>query len=157
MTAPIDYAAVLADLEAKRGQIDAAIAVIRALIGTGATNGAGEIGSSGDSGAEAGTPLPLAASRAQPATNGIASDAFFKLSTSAAIKKYLSMVKRPQTAKAIADALHAGGQIHAADQKTAYTNVATALRRGLDKDFVQTRNKDWGLAEWYGNKPKGDE
>ena len=32
MTAPIDYNAVLADLLAKRGQIDAAIAVIRGFI-----------------------------------------------------------------------------------------------------------------------------
>jgi hypothetical protein len=37
MATPIDYSAVLADLEAKRGQIDAAIAVIRALVGSSVT------------------------------------------------------------------------------------------------------------------------
>lgn len=45
MTAPIDYNAVLTDLLAKRGQIDAAIAVIRSLVG--GTNGI-EVPQAGD-------------------------------------------------------------------------------------------------------------
>ena len=152
MTAPIDYAAVLADLEAKRGQIDAAIAVIRSLIGNGggvdmAPQGTGTSASGGIA-----TPSRNAAPLSAPGE--IQTDAFFRLSTSASIKKYLGMMKRPQTAKVIADALRLGGQVHAADEKTAYVNVSTALRR--TSDFVQTRNKEWGLAEWYGAQPKGD-
>lgn len=153
MTAPIDYTAVLADLEAKRGQIDAAIAVIRTLVGEGGAppqeNG------DGDDDAPA-RPSTASAGIPQRTAPGIQSDTFFRLSTSAAVKKFLGMVKRPQTPRAIADALRAGGQVHATDEKTAYTNVYTALRRGQDKDFVQTRTGEWGLVEWYGNKPKGD-
>lgn len=152
MSGPIDYNAVLADLEAKRGQIDAAIAVIRAMLGTGATDGAQANGApSGDESRPA--PTPVAAQIPRPAAS-LQTDTFFRLSTSDAVRKYLGMVKRPQTAKAIADALRNGGQVHAADEKTAYVNVATALRRNAD--FVKTRNKEWGLAEWYSGKAKTD-
>ena len=158
MTAPIDYNAVLADLEAKRAQIDSAIAVIRALIGAGAGSGGGDVQAPADVlAATDGAPFP--ATQLRPSgTPGIASDTFFRLSTADAIKKYLGITKRPQTARAIADALMAGGQVHATDERVAYANVHTALTRGKDKVFAQTRNKDWGLAEWYGsNKPKESE
>ena len=65
------------------------------------------------------------------------------------------MMKRPQTARTITEALHAGGQINSSDVEAAYGSVYSALTR--NKDFVKTRNKEWGLAECYGNKPKGDE
>ncbi len=154
MTAPIDYNAVLADLIAKRGQIDAAIEVIRAMVGADvvAINGDGTIGES--------TPAvaPLAAPAAKPAAarqaTTIESDTFFGLNTADAIRKYLGMMKRPQPVTAIADALNTGGQINSADPKIAYGNVYSALTR--NKDFVKTRTKEWGLADWYGGKPKGD-
>ena len=151
--APIDYNAVLADLEAKRGQMDAAIAVIRALIagGTGADAAPPANGTPADN--DGALPAPPAVVQGRPGKT-IQTDIFFQLSTSDAIRKYLGMVTRPQAAHAIADALRAGGQVHAADEKTAYTNVANALRRS--DDFIQTRTKEWGLAKWYGNKSKGD-
>lgn len=153
MTAPIDYNAVLADLEAKRGQIDAAISVLRALAAAGVTGETMPFGAASAADSEdPGSVSPIVSARTTVATgNGIAIDpnAFFKMSTPAAVKKYLGMVKRPQTPRAIADALQAGGQVHAADPKTAYLNVYSALKRG--DEFVQTRNKEWGLAEWYGS------
>lgn len=152
MTAPIDYTAVLADLEAKRGQIDAAIAVIRTLVGE--SGAAPQEDGNGDEGSQA-KPSPATAS-VPPRNAAIQSDTFFRLSTSAAVKKFLGMVKRPQTPRMIADALRAGGQVHATDEKTAYTNVYTALKRGQDKDFVQTRTGEWGLVEWYSSKPKNE-
>jgi hypothetical protein len=153
MTAPIDYTAVLADLEAKRAQLDAAIQVIRALIGSGAASG-DAVGT--EALAENGTgPSPLRPATGHSAAS-IATDTFFRLSTAQAVRKYLGMVKRPQKTRAIADALQAGGQVHANDPKTAYMNVNVALRRGKDKDFVQTRNGEWGLAEWYSGKSKGE-
>ena len=150
MTAPIDYNAVLADLMAKRTQIDAAIEVIRSLIGSSAIADSGN----GDS-----TSLPtqreLPPSQGTPSSGvPIQSDTFFGLTTAAAVRKYLSLVKRPQTPTAIAEAIHRGGQVHAADLESAFKNVYTALSRS--KDFVKTRNKEWGLAEWYANRPKGD-
>jgi hypothetical protein len=153
MTAPIDYNAVLSDLEAKRAQLDAAIQVIRALIGSGATTG-GESGPAEPINGENGTGG--ASGRPAPGGGSIATDAFFRLSTPAAVKKYLNMMRRPQKPRIIADALQAGGQVHATDSQTAYMNVHTALKRGKDKDFVQTRNGEWGLAEWYSGKSKGE-
>lgn len=161
MTAPIDYNAVLADLEAKRGQIDAAIAVIRTLIGASAT-------ATGEGGSQALTDIPAgdglvtitgprgASATGVPSATGIPSDLFFRLSTAQAVKKFLSMMKRPQKPRAIADALKAGGQVNATDDKQAYGNVATALRRGTDKEFVQTRQGEWGLVEWYGSGGKAN-
>jgi len=98
----------------------------------------------------------IPAAMAQPRSNAaLQSDTFFRLTTSAAMRKYLAMMKRPQTSRAIAEALQAGGQVHAVDEKTSYTNVYTALRRRRDV-FVQTRNGEWGLLEWYNNKPRAD-
>ena len=153
MTAPIDYNAVLADLMAKRSQIDAAIEVIRSLIGSSAVaDGA----SNGDA-PPATSASPTTGPQTSPSSlSGVQlqSDTFFGLTTAAAVRKYLSMVKRPQTPTAIAEAIHRGGQVHAADLDSAFKNVYTALSRS--KDFVKTRNKEWGLAEWYVNRPKGD-
>jgi hypothetical protein len=70
------------------------------------------------------------------------------------MKKYLGMMKRAQSARTIADALHEGGQVHAADRETAYKNVSSALRRNAE--FVQTRTKEWGLDEWYGAGKTGE-
>ena len=152
---PIDYQAVLDDLMAKRQQIDAAIEGIRAM----ASMSGGVIDDQGvevspTSPPPAGSPerSPGAASGA-----GLADDTFFGLSTSAAVKKFLGMVKRPQSPRAIADALQNGGQVHAVNDKVAYTNTYTALKR-LQKagEAVQIKSGDWGLAEWYSNRPKGD-
>ncbi len=153
MTAPIDYNAVLADLLAKREKIDAAIEVIRSMVGlsggeeSGQQNGQGTLQAS-VTGGPAGASGTL--------STAIRNDSFFGLSTPAAVKKYLGMMKRPQSVRAIADALRDGGQVHAADDKTAYTNAYTALTRGKDTLFSQTRNGEWALAEWYSNKPKSD-
>ena len=156
MTGPIDYQAVLADLEAKRGTLDAAIAGIRAIIaGTVVeTSTASENGASAPALTSGMKPQP----HARTDSAGIQSDTFFRLSTAEAIKKFLAMTKRPQTPRAIADALRAGGQVHAANEKSAYGNTYTALMR-LRKsgEVAQTRQGDWGMAEWYTNKPKDAE
>jgi len=149
MTAPIDYTAVLADLEAKRGQIDAAIAVIRSMIGTGAA----EMPATSASLATNDASQPAASSRSSTVLDD--AHAFFRMSTPVAVKKFLGMVKRPQTVRAIASALRDGGQLNAADEKAGYMNVYTALKRGMDTDFFQTKNKEWGLAEWH-NKSKSE-
>jgi hypothetical protein len=154
MTAPIDYNAVLADLLAKRGQIDAAIEVIRAMVGTSPVtdDGTGVEGAVPAVAPSASAPPPKPATR--PTSTTIENDTFFGLNTADAIRKYLTMMKRPQTARVIAEALSTGGQINSADMKIAYGNVYSALTR--NKDFMKTRNKEWGLADWYGGKSKGD-
>jgi len=159
MTPPIDYSAVLADLEAKRGQLDAAIAVIRALISGGiATDEGTPTASSNDS---TGSDAPPARIRVNPAAvsnTTVQNDTFFRLSTPEAIRKYLTMMKRPQKLPDIARALLEGGQVHAVDATTAYNNVYAAIKR-MEKtgEAVKIKTGDWGLAEWYGtNRPKGD-
>jgi len=148
MTGPVDYNAVLADLEAKRVEIESAIRVISGLV-------AGSPAAAPDGNGAADSPARPSTTKQTPAVGGgVQSDTFFGLSTPAAVRKFLSLTKRPQSPRAIADALVEGGQVHAT-KDTAYTNVYTALKRGKN-DFVQTRNKEWGLVEWYGSKPKGD-
>lgn len=137
----IDYEAVLADLEARRTAIEALIAGIRLLLGhspvdagTGLSNGSG--------------------------ARDLRSDTFFGLTTPEAVKKFLAMKGRAQGPRVIASALVQGGQPRATDEKAAYVNVYSALKR-LNKsgEVAQTAAKEWGLAEWCGNrrpKPKND-
>jgi hypothetical protein len=158
MTTPsIDYQAVLADLEAKRDQLDAAIRVVRTML-AGPFAAPSPVNASDtlrDEGASGSTSTTRGNGGQAP---GIQSDTFFGMSTSGAIRKYLSMMKRPQSPRTIADALHAGGQSHALNPKVAYTNTYTALTRMQEAgEAVKIKTGDWGLAEWYNtNRPKGD-
>jgi len=69
-----------------------------------------------------------------------------------ATKRFLAIMKQPQTPKAIVDGLKAGGIISNATHF--YANVFTTLKRlRLSGDVVNTTN-GWGLSEWYPNKPK---
>jgi hypothetical protein len=153
VTAPqIDYQAVLNDLEEKRRQLDAAIAYFRGLVSGAAVSeeGAGSSANSAVGGSSNGAK-PVS----KPGGVTLERDTFFGMSTPSAIKKFLGMTKRPQSPRAIADALHAGGQVQARDAKVAYTNVYSALKRLQDTDFSQIASGEWGLVEWY-RKPKAE-
>lgn len=131
----IDYAKVLADLEAKRDALNAAIDGIKKLLHVNAQML--------PDGTERVTPYEL--------TNGqeIRSDTFFGLALREAIKKYLAMMKKPQGYRTIADALEEGGFQHSS--KKFYNTVNTTLGRlseGDDPEIVKVRGQ-WGLAEWY--------
>jgi hypothetical protein len=154
MTSPVDYQAVLADLEGRRAQLDAAIAAIRTMMGSVPEGGQGEDAYEPD--APAGAPIP--ASRPKPLSGStIQNDTFFGMSTSGAIRKFLAMTKRPQKVVDIARAVLEGGQIHARDAQTAYNNVYASLKRMRKSgEAVRIKTGEWGLAEWYANKPKGD-
>lgn len=157
MTAPIDYSAVLTDLRARRAQLDAAISVIETLLG-GVSSGDESSAQPGSSIASllAPTAVPPSPASSHATSAEVRNDMYFKLSTAGAVRKFLTINKRPASPRVIAQALQDGGQIHAVNEKVAYTNVYSVLKRLKDKDFVQTRTRDWGLAEWYTNKPKGD-
>lgn len=115
----IDYRAVLADLEARRAQLDQAIAAIRLFLGE-----------QGDGGSALFTEVK--------------SDTFFGLSVTDAAKKYLTIVKDPKSTQEIADALKAGGFKSTA--KNFYSNVFTALSR--DDTFCKIKRGQWALSEW---------
>jgi hypothetical protein len=131
----INYDAVLADLEAKKAAIDEAIAGIRRMMGQGQTIPTGGAGK---------TINPKA----------IPSDAFFGMSIPDAVRKYLSIVRKPHTAKQIAEALEAGGITHSSNDFRA--TVSTTMGRMLDKENGLARiGKEYGLLDWYpGRKAK---
>lgn len=137
MSEPIDYTAVLADLEQKRDGLDRAIAAIREIVATGG-------GLSG--GPPNGTPgKPAAAKEMRP-------DAFFNMKAPEAVRTYLGMVKRPQTVREIADALQLGGFITSA--KDLYNNLYTAILRMQGDGIVVKVHGKWGLSDWYPARPK---
>jgi hypothetical protein len=135
----IDYAAMLADLEAKKASIDTIIASVRAAMALGALGGATEGSGLNPS---MGPPLP----------NGgkvdIPSNMFTNMSIPDAAKLYLSMVNRKQTSKEIAAALQEGGMHTTA--KDFLVTVNSGLFRAKAKSGEIVRVQDaWGLAAWY--------
>jgi ribosomal protein S25 len=136
----MDYGAFLADLEAKRAVLDAAISSLRAAMSAGA------IGIS-----EGTSYVNLAATVVNPSIhNGeIPAGAFLRKSIPEAAKLYLSTVRKKQTTKEIADALLEGGlETNAKDFEV---TVGTGLYRVSKKtgEFVRLKDGAWGLAEWY--------
>ena len=145
-TQGVDYSAVLADLEARKAQIDSAISVIKALMTTGLPP------------APAVTPAPATAVPPAPPGNGslpfeIQSDTFFGLSILDASKKFLAMRKRPVSAPEILDALRRGGQLHA-NNETFLNTLGATLSRSDAKNgpLVRVSRGMWGLRDWYANK-----
>ncbi len=131
---PNPYDVVIADLENKRDQINAAIEMLRALGATGAIA----------------LPLPAAPSKAQPSEADIPRDAFFGMTIPEAAKRYLSIVKATKPNSELCSALLRGGF------KTQANNFSEVVRSTLQRhpDFVKV-NGEWGLGDWYGNRGGG--
>jgi hypothetical protein len=124
---PINYAAVLADLEAKRAQLDSAIAAMKVLI-----EQTGSLSATAP-------PVPRIASLAH-----VPPRAFVGLSTSAAVRMLLEMMQRRLSVNEILQGLRAGGL-----KPNKYRNVYAILRqRESDKCDIIKVNTTWGLAEW---------
>ena len=129
---PINYAAVLADLEAKRAQLDSAIAAMKVLME--------------QTGVMAATapPLPRIAGLSQ-----VPPRAFVGLSISAAVRQLLEMMQRRMSVREIMRGLHAGGL-----KPSKYRNVYSILRqREADKADIIKVDRRWGLAEWNPELP----
>ncbi len=143
-TQPIDYIAILADLEAKKAGIDSAIASVRAAMAAGAL---------GVADMTSGSVPPFGGGPGQsvsPAsgTVDIPSNMFSGISIPEAAKVYLSMVNRKQTTKEITEALQEGGMHTTADDFLA--TVQAGLFRASRKFGEIVKLKDgWGLAAWY--------
>ncbi len=136
---PNKYAAMLADLESERAKIDAAIAAIRPLAGV---EGAESV-------ASATGATQLSAQRKPELPTKIEFDTFFSLNIPEAIKKFLAMMKRPQTVSAITEALRTGGlSTTAEDLMGTITATLTRMRRTTG-EVVPVRRGEWGLKEWY--------
>jgi hypothetical protein len=124
------YDAVIADLEAKRAEIDSMLESVKRF--------------------RDGFMLGFAAGSSVITADltGIPSDAFFGMTIADAAMKFLAgwAGKKPQSTNAIIDALERGGQ-----KRKAYPTVHSILnRRSKKQGDVVNVNGDWGLAEWYG-------
>jgi hypothetical protein len=133
MPDPINYAAVLADLEAKRAQLDSAIASIRAIMGP--------------AGALVRASVPRIANLSQ-----VPPDAFAGLSISAASQRLLEMIQRKLTTREIMQGLRAGGL-----KPSNYHNTYAILRqREAYKNDISNQGGFWGLSEWNPERPPRD-
>lgn len=125
----INYNAVLADLEAKKAELEAAIATITNLVA----------GSGNSDGGSGGVISP----------ENIPVGAFLRLSIADATKKFLDMVKTKQTVPQIIKALESGGL-----PPVKYTTLYTVLRRRESQiGDVLRLGDEWALTEWYPNNP----
>lgn len=140
MNETIDYEKLLAELLEERANLDRMINWVRLRLGR---TDAEPIAATGEPST---TP---AAIRRFPRLPTLATDAFFRMSVSEAIKAYLAFAKKPQTAREITDALIAGGLTFKA--KNLYQTVFPTLSRMAKEtgEIAKLKDNTWGLAEWY--------
>jgi len=132
-----DYAAMLADAEAKKAALEALIAGLRAALAAGAL----------------GVSVPDLPSVAPTTVGGPPAEsltlprgAFLGKTVREAIKLYLSAIRQKKSNKEIAQALRDGGMESAGN----FDNTVTHGLFRLKKDGVILRFDDgWGLADWY--------
>ena len=142
---PLDYATILADLEAKRAAIDATISAIRAAMGIGAVNITDVTGVAASI---------QGAAQTSPSITGadIPDGAFFRKSVPEATAHLLAMLKKKQTTQEVSDALLRGGMESTSND---FLSVVTAglnrARKTPNSPIVKLGNY-WGLKDWY---PKG--
>jgi hypothetical protein len=122
---PINYDAVLADIEVRIKKLQDTAEGIRAIIAMGGGSPSGPSGK-------------------------IAHNAFLKMSIPEATKKYLTMAEQKKDTQAIIDALEQGGL-----PRSEYQTVYAVLRRREKQvgDIINMQG-DWALAEWYPNYKK---
>jgi hypothetical protein len=134
---PNPYDAVIADLEARRTELDSAIDLIKRMKDSVSSWGGLTI----PIGTGTLTETPFSGS------DNIPSDAFFGLTIADAAVKYLDKWanRKPQSTNAIVEALERGGQ-----KRSKYTTVYGILSRRAKKegDVVNVKG-DWGLKSWY--------
>lgn len=118
---PINYKAVLADLEEKKKQIESAIAGIKVIAAQGGS-------------------YPSAAGVLGPGV-------FLGMSIPDATKRLLEITRQKHSTQAIVDALEAGG-LPKSKYTTVYTILQRRERQVGD---VINMQGDWALASWYPN------
>jgi hypothetical protein len=138
MATEIDYAAVLADLEAKRAAIDAAITGVRQMMNLSTEQ----------------VVAPVNGSERRESTE-VRFDSFFRMPMPRAIVKFLEMAKTPQSVGDITKALLDGGF------KTTSKNFMPTVGSNLSRmkatgELVNVEGK-WGLASWYPAARKADQ
>ena len=132
----MDYQTMLADMEAKKAVLEQAIASLKAAIAAGALGRSGEVPMGSFSvGSPSMEPVELPVG------------AFLNKSLPAAIKLYLSAVKKKQTTQQITTALKEGGVESIASNFE--TVVVGALHRlKMAKEVLRFKD-GWGFADYY--------
>lgn len=123
---PVNYEAVLADIDARIAKLQITREGILELMATSGTT-------------PSGSP-----------SGKIAHDAFLQMSIPDATKKYLNTVRQKKDTQSIIDALEQGGL-----PRSAYNTVYAVLRRREKQvgDIINMKG-DWALAEWFPNYKK---
>lgn len=131
------YEVVLADLRAKKAQIEQAISAIEALRG----------GSSLQTSASA-SPGPIIS----PGDDVDSPGAFLGMSIADAAKKLLAAKRRPMRNPDIAAAFKRGGMVM--NSKDVVNTIGSVLTRRANEvgDLVKVERGTWGLKEWYPNR-----
>ena len=133
-TEPINYEAVIADLEAKKAHLETMIAGLRAVSGLG----------------NLGVPPSGGPGGMTPTSGKIAPDAFFGKSIPEAAVIHLGNVRKKLSTQELIDAMEAVGL-----PKSKYNTVYAILRRRESQvgDIVNMQG-EWGLASWFPNHVK---
>lgn len=143
---PLDYAAILADLEAKRAALEATIASLRSAISLGALGQVGDLAPLG-SGQGQGPTLLLGMSGI--GVGEVPAGAFHGKSIPEAAKLYLEIVKRKQTSKEIGEALRKGGMESTSKNFQQMVHSVLDRARKANTGIVKLDRSHWGLAGWY--------
>ncbi len=135
----MDYGAILADLEAKKVALESLIASVRMA----AASGIVSVGDFVSATSGAGTSTPSISSTAE-----IPNGAFHGKSIPEAAKAYLSMIKKKQTTREIAEALRRGGMETTSSKFEQIVHAVLDRSKKASGEFVRVGNA-WALATWY--------
>ena len=140
----IDYRVVLADLEAKRAALDAAItsfkAAMPALLGGHLAVRVADM---------AGNMVDASPLVAIGGVQEVPAGAFFKKGIVEASKLYLDLVKKKQTTKEIVAALKQGGMESTAKDFEGMVGIVLQRASKNPKSGIMKLQDTWGLAQWY--------
>jgi DNA-directed RNA polymerase delta subunit len=138
INAQIDYDSVLAELYAKRDEIEVSINTILFLKGSGSATSPEKAGGSGmPRGARAGV---------------IPSNAFFGMSLVDAAKKYIELSQAKRTLQQIVKGLEEGGM---PPQKINTVYAALRRRESTVGDIMKV-GEEWGLKDWFAGISVGE-
>ena len=159
MTTPTASHASLTALTAKRDELSKAIEAIEALLSV--AHGTDFIESAIDSIVKTslGSISILKSEASSDVTYNehsepIRADAFFGMSVMDAVVAYLSIVKKPQTAHDLIDAIKAGGYLFLTNNPLG--SVTSTLNRSHQTNgaVVRTGKNTYALAEWYASRAR---
>jgi hypothetical protein len=138
-TEQVDYMVIIADLEAKRAALDAAIAAFRTALSLGAL---GQLGDA--SGVVTNTVVPFSGSGGD-----VPVGAFLGKSIPEAAKVCLQIVKRKLTSRDIAEYLKKGGIETTAKNFPSLVHSILIRASRAGSGIVKLDRSFWALAEWY--------